>query len=454
MQFVWKYIDDLVGKGLEWHVIARLLFYTASTLVPMALPLALLLASIMTLGNLGEQYELVALKSSGISLWRILRSSIITAVLLSGLAFMFSNYILPVANLKAMSLLYDVREKRPAVNIKEGIFYKGIDDFVIKVAKKDKDGKTIHNVMIYDHRQRMGNTTVTTAKHGYIETTENKQYMYFRLYDGCNYDETINRSYSENQSNANRPLTRLKFKEQYKRFDLSAFSLSRTNEELFKKNHQMMNLKQLEYYEDSLKKKLDSVYKLFFVKQWANFQNVVKLDSTFISKKDSSQTDYLSNFDLFKQKAIIERALVATRSERENINFSKEELVANKRTISKFQLQWHHKFSLSFACFVLFFIGAPLGAIIRKGGFGLPVVVSILFFVFFHIVSIIGDKLVKEDVVEAWQGTWMSALIFLPIGLFLTLKATSDSPLLDATTYIKFYNKVFKRNKNKVSKQV
>ena len=182
MQFLWKYVDDLVGKGLEWHVILQLLFYASATFVPLALPLAILLSSLMTFGNMGEHFELVALKSSGISLQKFMRPLIIMVVVICLLAFFFSNYILPIANLKMGSLLYDVREQKPALNIKEGVFYKGIENYVIKVGKKDSDGEGIHQIMIYDHSQRMGNINLTYAESGRMKTTDDKKYLVFTLY--------------------------------------------------------------------------------------------------------------------------------------------------------------------------------------------------------------------------------------------------------------------------------
>ncbi|MFA5781276.1 MAG: LptF/LptG family permease, partial [Bacteroidales bacterium] len=282
MQFLWKYIDDLVGKGIEWTIIAQLLFWASTTMIPLALPLAILLSSIMTFGNLGEHYELVALKSAGISLQKIMMPLIVVTVLISISAFYFSNNVLPYANLKMGSLLYDVREQKPALNVKEGIFYNGIDDYVIKVGKKDSDGKTLRNIMIYDHSSRMGNTNLTVAETGTMEMTVDKRYLIFTLLNGINYYESADRQ----RTKTNHPFQRTKFKEEFRRFDLSAFTLTRTNEEFFKDNYQMMNVKQLKATRDSLKKRLDTLK----IKYLATMNNNLYYFNTYY-KKDSVFND-------------------------------------------------------------------------------------------------------------------------------------------------------------------
>ena len=222
MQFLWKYIDDFVGKGLEWYIIAQLMFYVSATFVPMALPLAVLLSSLMTFGNLGEKYELTAIKAAGISLRSVMKPLVVISILISVFAFYFSNNVMPYANLKFRSLLYDVQSKKPAVNIQEGVFYNGIDGFIIKIGKKDSDGINIHNVMIYNHSKRMGNTNLTLARSGKMELTPDNRFLIFTLYDGSNYEEDL----SSQENMLKRPLTRTTFKEEYRRFDLSAFAFS------------------------------------------------------------------------------------------------------------------------------------------------------------------------------------------------------------------------------------
>ncbi|HPG33783.1 MAG TPA: LptF/LptG family permease, partial [Lentimicrobium sp.] len=253
MQFLWKYIDDLVGKGLPWYVVGQLLFYASTTFVPLALPLAILLSSLMTFGNLGERYEMVAVKSAGISLSTFMRPLVVLSILISVFAFFFSNNVLPVTNLKFKSILYDVRQQKLALNIREGIFYNGIDGYVMRINKKEEDGITIRDVMIYDHSSRMGNTTVTKAESGTMIQSPDGNFLELTLYNGYNYDEKTDR-----RNDLKRPFQRTWFAEQYRKFDLSQFKMMRTNEELFRNHYQMLNLKQLTKSEDSLKQEINS----------------------------------------------------------------------------------------------------------------------------------------------------------------------------------------------------
>lgn len=444
MQFVWKYIDDLVGKGLEWTIIAQLLFYVSATMVPLALPLAVLLSSLMTFGNLGEHFELVAMKSAGISLQKVMRPLAITAIIISIFAFFFSNNVLPLANLKMGSLLFDVKEQKPALNIKEGIFYNGIDDFVIKVGSKDKDGQTIHDVMIYDHRKHNGNNNLTIARTGKMLMTKDKRYMIFTLSDGCNYEELVDDRAKKNT----RPMVRTNFKEEYRRFDLSAFQFSKTNEEFFKDNYQMMNLKQLEASADSQKTDLHKMRSEFSQKFTKNYFFYSTIDSTKLQKSDTIpalEGDLLTGLSKVDRMMAIETALAQARNIKQSIDFSTENFQTRERFLIRYDIEWHRKFTLSIACLVLFLVGASLGAIIRKGGFGLPIVVSVLFFILFHIVSITSEKFVREGVIPAWEGMWIASIIFLPVGIYLTIKATSDSKLFDSDVYAKLFEFIYKR---------
>jgi len=444
MQFLWKYIDDLVGKGLEWYIIAELLFYASSTFVPLALPLAILLSSLMTFGNLGEHYELVAMKAAGISLRKIMLPLIILSIFISGLAFYFSNRVLPFANLKFKSLLYDVREQKLALDIKPGIFYSGLNGFIIRVGEKMDDDKTIKDVMIYDHRDKKGNINLTVADSGRMELTPDGVNLVFVLYNGFNYlDKTDQRNYKKTN-----PYQRTKFKEEFRKFNLVDFEMTRTNEDLFKNNYSMLNLSQLEKAEDSLIIQLNKKKEQIPVSLLRYFYFYNYIDSAryanFIPKSPYT-TNILDGFKRSERVELIESATDRTRRTRSNIQNYKKELEVKNKLIYKHQAEWHRKFTLSFACFILFFIGAPLGAIIRRGGLGLPVVISILFFVLFHIISITGEKSVKSGVIDANIGMWIAPVILLPLGIFLTYKATTDSPLLDADSWIKFLSKIFKR---------
>jgi len=444
LQFLWKYIDDLVGKGLEWHIIARLLFYASSTFVPLALPLAILLSSLMTFGNLGENYELVSIKAAGISLRKAMKPLAILAVFISIAAFLFSNYVLPVANLKFGSLLYDVRQQKLAFNINEGIFYDGLDNIVIQVGSKDKDNKTIYDVKIYDHTDRKGNTKVTLASKGIMELSHDKQKLIFTLFDGNSYSEIEESGYRKT-----RPFQRMKFDKQILVFDLGDFQLNRTNEDLFRSHYSMLNIEQLNYSIDSLSKsKVERVefYKKKYLKRYAYIDQMdsTMVDTVIITDKpaqDSLKYPLINNFNNEAAVQILANSLKNVRSLKENVLFYKKEIESRDLILKKHEVVWNQKFKLSIACLIFFFIGAPLGAIIRKGGLGLPVVISVLFFVVYHVTSITGEKAALTGEWNVNIGVWLSTLVILPIGLFLTWKATTDAPLLDAEIWGRFFNK-------------
>jgi lipopolysaccharide export system permease protein len=444
MQFLWKYIDDLVGKGLEWYVIGELLFYASATFVPLALPLAVLLSSIMTTGAMGEHYELVAFKSAGISLKKIMWPMVLISSFLMVTAFFFSNNVLPVANLKSISLLYDVRHHRPAFNIVEGVYYKGIDNFVIKVEKKESDGQVLRDIKIYDHSERKGNINLTTAEWGTMAVTPDKRHLILTLYNGINYQES-----DKDLRDPGRPFQRTLFEKQVRKFDLSSFDLTRTDEEFFKSSFQMLNLKQLVYFVDSTSNELRIRKEHLEQMYWNRFRFLDRIDSAYYTEMGNenflpwyfdSVTSHVPD-----QRTIITQAMNAVRQNKEQTQYSHDEFRHRQRHLARYQIEFHRKFTLSIACIVFFLIGAPMGAIIRKGGFGLPMVISVLFFVVFHVISIMGEKFVREGVLAAHQGMWIAPLILLPIGVMLTIKATTDSSLLDTDSYIKPFEQIIQR---------
>jgi len=430
LQFVWKYVDDFVGKGFEWYIIMELLFYASLTFIPMALPLAVLLASLMTYGNLGENYELVAIKSSGISFRRAMLPLIIFIVVLSGCAFYFSNNILPIVNLKYGTLLFDVREKKPALNINEGMFYKELEGYVIRIGKKEQDGVSIKDVMIFDHTEGMGNNNMTVAESGKMETTPDKRFLIFTLYNGINYYEPA----SDQGFNKTRPLQRTKFDEETRRIDLTELNMIRSKEDLFKDNYQMLDLHQLSLQKDTLIMELKTRQKEIADYLGRNFYFYSVMDTIKYDPKKNPrrmEDDFISNFQIKDQKEIVNIALNSARGVSQQVEYMSKELDVKNEIIAKFGIEWQRKFTLSFACLILFFIGAPLGAIIRKGGLGLPVVFSTLFFIVFHVISITGEKSAREGLLTPFEGMWLSCLIFLPIGILLTYSATTDSRILN-----------------------
>ncbi|MEO6166450.1 MAG: LptF/LptG family permease [Chitinophagales bacterium] len=437
MQFLWKYVDDLVGKGLPAYEIGRLLFYASASMVPLALPLAVLLSSIMTIGTLGEHYELTSLKSSGISLLRIISPLMGVAALISVAAFMFANFVLPVANLKFGALLYDIRQQRPAVNIRQGIFYNDIDGYSIRVGNKDPDNQTIHNVLIYDHSSGRGNDYVITAKDGKMFMTDDKHFLVLQLFNGKQYQEMAPPSGKKSKDYEQ---LRIGFKEWRKVFDLSEFSLNRTDENLFKDNYQMQNLGQLRKSMDTLEMELNKTYKeskafsaTYFSFQRTDFDTVQKKVDT------SSVTEVTDSFSIYN------RALASARNIKGYLSISAKNISYKGEVLRKFEIEWQRKFSLSFACFILFLIGAPLGAIIKKGGFGLPFVISVFFFVIFYSLSIMGEKMAKEGVLTPLEGMWFSTVLLMPISIFLVYKASIDSVLFNVDAYLGFLKQLVQR---------
>jgi lipopolysaccharide export system permease protein len=450
MQFVWLYIDDLVGKGLEWYIIGEFLFYTSVTLVPMALPLAILLSSLMTFGNLAEHYELVAFKSAGISLRKVMMPLIFVACLTSLAAFMFSNNILPWAKLKMGSMLYDIRNKKPAIDIRPGFFYYGIQNYVVRAQSKSEDGKSLYNLMLYDHTKHDGNTKIIIAKEAQIISDQSKGYLTMTLFDGYSYDEAASNN-KDNQKEAY-PLTRSNFKEYAIRFDISPFKIERTDEGLFKDNYQMLNMGQLLKNSDSLEQKLQVRYQEMANNLRNNFAylNPHRQDMVpkYVRKEKVLNSNILLNFPFKDREKILEAASSLARSNMTYIESNKDDFEGRIKLINKHYIELHRKFTLSFACLVLFFIGAPLGAIIKKGGLGLPIVVSTVIFIFFHIISISMEKTVKEGGADPIWGMWTPTLIFLPIGIFLTIKATTDSALFDIDSYLNPFKRLIGRKSN------
>ncbi len=445
MQFFWLYMDELLGKGLGAWMIIQLLFYMSTTLVPLALPLGIVLASIMTFGNLGENFELVAIKSAGISLLRFMRPLLVFIAGISALAFIFNNNVIPYANLKALSLLYDLRNSKPAFNLRAGQFNQDIENFSIRVGEKDNDGSTIRNVIIYDHTTGMGNDKVTIAEEGQMISTPDKSYMIFRLKEGWRYEEYTNKDGSEKNEQV-----RMYFKKWDKVFDLSSFKLQRTSQDLFKNAYQMMNVRQLSHEIDSAdryrNKVPDKIYSYI-----SPYVSLAGEDSTRnltgkINNTSASVLSYDSSFisvvpDSLRIR-VLQLASSHARSSKNLVEITVSDLTIRQMNYATYKIEWHRKFTLSFACVLLFLIGAPLGAIIRKGGLGMPLVVAIGFFVVFHIMSITGEKLARTGAVETWMGMWMATAMLLPIAFILIQQARNDSQVFSKEWYMRVWNKL------------
>lgn len=471
MQFLWKYIEDLVGKGLDAVVIAELMLYAASSLVPLALPLAILLASLMTFGNMGENYELTAIKAAGISLQRSMVAIVITVIFISIGAFFFSNEVLPYTNLKMGTLLYDVTHKRPELNIETGIFNNDIDGYSIRVRDKNPVNNMMYDFLIYDHTAKKGNVHVLQADSGLMQFTDDEKYMILELFHGKSFKEVSERS-------------RMKtFPHQVSNFDtqtlilsLEGFDFKKSDESLFKHNYHMLNLRELEYAVDTLSNQLairssrfknDMVRFYYFryeAKNRARFDTIGQKTDSIRRIITPDEMITLQNFDSIfaaypdpKRQQIINTAVDYAKSARISVNSSTRDLKNRTEWIRKHEVAWHKKFTLSIACFVFLLIGAPLGAIIRKGGLGIPVVISVVFFLVYYMLSITGEKFAKEGVTNALVGMWAPTFILLVVGVFVTYKATTDSSIMSSEAYTNFFKKITKlipEKFRKIPKQV
>jgi lipopolysaccharide export system permease protein len=504
MQFLWRYIDELVGKGLEFKIIGELLVYAASGLVPLALPLAILLSSLMTFGNMGEYYELTAMKSSGISLRRIMLPLIFLVIIISFGAFIFANNVLPVTNLKMKSLLYDIRNQQPEVQITDGVFYNGIDNFSIRVNRKDPLTGMMYDIKIYDHSSHKGNVSVTLADSGRMKMTADRRNLVVTLWSGYSYNEMEEK---RRQKNKDYPHRMDKFGEQRIIIEMSGFELLRSDESIFRNSYTMLNLSQLQHSCDSLQRQLDNKSRQFFetmiknnyfkmslrksrnysmqpsmvnsrplpsaiqsqalpvgtdvpddgpppvvrkpptqknprppgMKPAENVQPAVKIDTVKHAKKVLMVHNFDSLFSSYapaKKLQILKQALSFNSMNQYMIISTASNIIFDMRFLRRHEIEWHRKFTLSLACLIFLFIGAPLGAIIRKGGLGMPTVISTLLFILYYIISLTGEKFVRESVLTAFEGMWISSFVLIIAGIFLTYEATNDSAILNLDSYI------------------
>lgn len=454
MQFLWRMIDELVGKGLEVSVIAEFLFDVALTLVPMALPLAVLLSSIMTFGSLGENYELIALKSAGISLYRIMKPLIVLIVFLTVLAFVFSNNVLPYANLKMQSLLYDIRRQKPEMSLKEGIFTNSLEGYSIKVDRINKETGMMYDMLIYNHKDGNGNCEVTKADSGMMISDVKNNKMKLVLYHGHSYtDEGLKNV----KARRTFPFRRIRFEKETVLIDLPGSELKRTDENAFRSASMMMNLKQLQDTIGSMQrfistKKSGDAKRLLASNYQRSKNSDAKRDSVLVEEARgiyNNPDSLFMTFDPEEQQRAISNALQYAREVKQRVQDDVHYYEAQELSVIKCKIEWHRKFTLSFACFIFFFIGAPLGAIIRKGGLGMPVVVSVLLFIIYYIISMMGERSAREAAISPALGMWISAVILLPLGIILTYKSVTDSEMMSTDSYKLFFSKLLKKFKKK-----
>lgn len=477
MQFLWKYIDDLVGKGLSVNVIAELFLYAALTFVPLALPLAILLASLMTFGNLGENFELTAMKASGISLIKTMRPLIVTMILVAIGAFFFQNNVLPVAQTKMYTLLFSMRQKSPELDIPEGAFYDQIPNYNLFVEKKSHDTGMLYGMMIYDVSKGFENARIILADSGKMSVTEDKTHLFLKLWNGEQFENL--REQSAGGSSKNMPYRREIFdiKEILVPFDAN---FNRMDESGMRNQYVGKNISELQATIDSVNMLVDSIgdvyTKAFRNTPWFNIRpDVARVDmkqpERVGGKERPRQTEEDTHSDNYPSEAtiaaieidsvfagtnastaktILTQAMSKAKRQRQDYEFKSLAMADNLKTIRLHQIELMKKFTLSFACIIFFFIGAPLGAIIRKGGLGTPLVISVFLFIVYYIFENSGYKLARDGRWAVWAGTWLSSFVLLPLGVFFTYKAVNDSAVFNADAYKIFFRRLSGRLKREL----
>jgi lipopolysaccharide export system permease protein len=454
MQFLWKHVAELVGKGVSWSVLAEFFMYAALSLVPMALPLAILLASLMTFGNLGENFELIAMKAAGISLFRIMRHLMIFISLVCIGAFYFSNNVMPMTQTKLWTLIFSLKQKSPEFDIPVGEFYSGINGINIYVRGKEKS--LLKDLMIYDFSSGFENATVMVSDSGRVQFTKDNKYLLLSLYDGESFENLKNQRISSSPSSI--PYRRETFKTKEILIDFDT-KFNMLDESFLADQHVSKNFKQLTHSIDSVSKIADFrksqqskevVQRNFLGRE---LLNGTKLNDSLQLNRTELNADSL--FLSLSQDAMVRvsrTALDRSKSMKDAIQYNKMMLNEPVAYVLRHEIERHRKFTLSFACLIFFFIGAPLGAIIRKGGLGMPVVISVIMFIIYYIIDNTGYKMAREAIWPSYQGMWLSSAVLLPVGIFLTYKAVVDATLLNPEQYIKFFN-VVKQGFNKIIKR-
>ncbi len=443
MQFLWKHFAELVGKGIGISVIAEFFEYSVFSLVPMALPLAILLASLMTFGNLGENFELTAMKAAGISLFRIIRPLIILISFVSVGAFFFSNDVLPKAQTKLWTLILSLRQKSPELDIPVGEFYSGINGVNLYV--RSKKDHLMKDLMIYDFSGGFENATVMVADSGRVQFTADKKYLLLSLYSGESFENLKNQQISNSPTSI--PYRRETFASKEILLDFDS-EFNRFDESILKDQHVSKNMKELTQSIDSVSKIADArsftqareMIQMHYLDREENYGRKLIPDK---AKNDKIKYNADSLFLSLNQQQMIQatnRAIDRAKSMKDLIDYNKMMLDDAVNYVLRHEIERHRKFTLSFACLIFFFIGAPLGAIIRKGGLGMPVVISVVLFIIYYIIDNTGYKMAREGMWPSFEGMWLSSAVLLPIGIFLTYKAVVDAMLFNPEHYRKIWN--------------
>ena len=441
MNIVWRYIDELVGKGLSAGIIIELMTYFMANMLPLGLPLAVLLAAIMTLGNLGENYELLAMKSAGMSLVQITKPLIILVGLISVGSFFIGNDLVPYANKKVLSILYDIRQQKQNLEFQDGLFFNGIDDMSIRVGHQDPTTHLLTDVLIYDNRSASGNMNTIVADSGYIRLSDDKRFLLVTLYNGEMYEQT--RSTAGSNWYIKSSMRHHIFEHQEQVIPMTGFDLGRSDSNQFS-NSQTKDVRALQHDIDSLEMLVNtstnrSYEPLLKERIFAKDHSVLKLpDSLRIDHTDYYDAlllDSIAQLSTRDKERVWDAARASAKNSRNLFSFDESNAKQALTQLYRSKVEWHKKLSLPVSILIFFLIGAPLGAIIRKGGLGMPVVISVLFFVIYYMISLTGEKATKEGNWDAVLGMWISTIVLSPIAVYLTYKATNDSTLLDTDWY-------------------
>ncbi len=450
MQFLWKQLNDLVGKGIDMKILFEFFFYAFLTVVPLALPLAILLASLMTFGNLGEKFELTAMKASGISLFRIMRPLIFLIAFISIGAFYFSNNILPKANAKLWTLLFSLRHKSPELEIPVSEFYSGIDGYNLYVREKNK--KMLKGMMIYDFSSGFNNATVMVADSGYIKFTEDKKYLLLTLFDGESFENL--KQQQGNKGSSSIPYRRETFSSKEILIDFDS-GFNRYDESILQNQSVSKNVSQLSQAIDSIgeiveskgaNQAYDMIKRNYLGREISPERNLGQ--DSLVDKKQYNPDSLFLKMDQQKMVRAAAQAKNTATQKQESVRYNKISLQEPINQLTRHGTEFHRRFTLSFACLIFFFIGAPLGAIIRKGGLGMPVVVSVAMFIIYYIIDTAGYKMAREGLWEPFAGMWLSSSVLLPVGIFLTYKAAVDASLFRSEHYIVLWNSIMKKIKS------
>ncbi len=447
MQFLWRYVDDLIGKGLSFEVLSKFFFYAAMTLIPLSLPLAILLASLISFGNMGERLELLAMKAAGIPLLRILRPVGLFVVALSIGSFYFQNVISPESSKQLAALLYSMKQKSPELEIPEGVFYNEIPGYNLFIEKKDLETGMLYGIMIYTQGNNFDDTQVVLADSGRLQTTADQMHLKLTLYDGQRFRNMQNTGSALDRSSV--PYMRETFKQEV---DLIPFdnNFSVMDANLFNDNAQTKDLRALSRGIDSITANLDSAGRAQYNQYTYSFLSQTRLegrkDSASLVKRVQEEplnydTIYASLSDAERSR-VLRTALDRVRSGVIQTDMIKDLSFFQNRSLRIHYLERQKKFTLSLACLIFFFIGAPLGAIIRKGGLGVPVVVSVIIFIFYYMINVTGEKLSKSGEWDVTFGIWLSSMVLAPIGTWFTWKANQDSAVFNIEGYQRFFRRL------------